>query len=381
MIPASSIPAAPWETLAICLLLLAAASFGSQQRIRIWQLAGLIVAMVVALFSPSAVPAYGAVAVAAVLHAWGAASTSRTGAAALLGSALLAAGTAMAVHFSAFTAAFVLSILAIAIRSGALPFHWGAASLCDRAPVVQMQQFASTIALVFVHLRFVDHHAGAIELAPLIMRYGAAATILAALMTVVQRDLRGVYRGTVSMHGGMLLAALGAASLDNFAAALLVAVAMGLALGGLGMAIMSLEERVGPVTFDRPGGHIKAFPRLAAAFAFFGGAGVGLPGTAGFIADDLLLHTLWSKSPGSAIVVVLSSAVLAVATLIAYSRVFLGRPSRSFAPDLSRAERMIVIALIAFLLVLGFVPRTLIGPADAFLTPFPATAAALPAEP
>ena len=93
----------------------------------------------------------------------------------------------------------------------------------------------------------------AVELAPLLVRYGAAATITGALMTLVQRDLRGLYRGTTAMHGGMLLAALGAASLGNFAAALLVAVAMGLALGGLGIMITSLEERVGPVGFRRAG--------------------------------------------------------------------------------------------------------------------------------
>ena len=36
-------------------------------------------------------------------------------------------------------------------------------------PFVQTQQLSSTIALVFVHLRFVDHHAAAIELAPLLV--------------------------------------------------------------------------------------------------------------------------------------------------------------------------------------------------------------------
>ena len=53
------------------------------------------------------------------------------------------------------------------------------------------------------------------------------------------------------------------------------------------------------MAFAGPGGRAGAFPRLAAAFALFGGAGVGLPGTAGFVADDLLLHTLWMDSPAS----------------------------------------------------------------------------------
>ena len=72
---------------------------------------------------------------------------------------------------------------------------------------------------------------------------------------------------------------------------------MGLALGGLGMMITSLEERVGPVAFAGPGGRGTVFPRLAVLFALFGGAGVGMPGTSSFVADDVLLHTLWMASP------------------------------------------------------------------------------------
>ena len=215
----------------------------------------------------------------------------------------------------------------------------------------QTQQLSSTIALVFVHLRFVDHHAAAVEFAPLLVRYGAAATMTAALMTLVQRDLRGLYRGTTAMHGGMLMAAVGAASLDNFAAALLVAVAMGLALGGLGLMITSLEERVGPVSFHGPGGRAGGLPKLATAFALFGGAGVGLPGTAGFVADDLLLHTLWMESPTSTVTVILSSALLAVTTLIAFSRVFLGRTVATLAPDLYPRERVVVVTIVLLLVL------------------------------
>ncbi len=358
---------APWEALAFCLLLLVAPAV-AEPRHRRWHLPSLIVALVVALFAPTATIAYSAVAIGAVFHALGARTQSRTGAAMLLLSAVLALGVAAALYLDRLTLAFVLSCLTIALRAGVMPFHIGVASLCDRATVVQTQQLASTIALVFVHLRFVDHHAAAIAMAPSLVRYGAAAAIVGALMTLVQRDLRGFYRGTTAMHGGMLIAAIGTASIGNFAAALLVAVTMGLALGGLGMMITSLEERVGAVEFSGPGGRVGAFPRLALAFALFGGAGVGLPGMAGFVADDLLLHTLWMESPTSTVAVILSSALLAVATLIAYSKTFLGRTTPSRAPDLYTRERVVAVALVLLLLLLGFAPGILLGPADAFLS-------------
>jgi len=358
---------APWESLAFCLLLLVAPAIAVSQKRR-WHLPSLIVGLVVALFASSGTVAYAAVAFAAIFHALDAAPQSRTGAATLAASAVIALAVAAALYFDLLTLAFGLSLLAIALRAGVMPFHVGVASLCDHAPVVQTQQLSSTIALVFVHLRFVDHHAAAIAAGPALVRYGAVAAFTAALMTLVQKDLRGFYRGTTAMHGGMLLAGIGAASIGNFAAALLVAVTMGLALGGLGMMITSLEERVGRVMFSGPGGRVSAFPKLAAAFALFGGAGIAVPGTAGFVADDLLLHTLWMESPTGTVAVILSSALLAIATLIAYSQTFLGKPASSLAPDLYLHERVVALVLLVLLVVLGLAPGVLLEPADAFLS-------------
>jgi NADH-quinone oxidoreductase subunit M len=361
---------APWETLVVCALLLVAPG-AALQRPRAWLLGGLLAALVITLFASSAPIAYGAVAAGSLLHAWDAWTRSRTGAAMLALAAGLAVAVAVMLQHGELAAAFCASTLAIALRAGVMPLHVGAASLCDRVPRVQAQQLASTIALVFVHLRYVDHHEAALALAPALVGYGALAAIAGALLTLAQRDLRGFYRGTTAAHGGMLLAALGSASIGNFAAALLVAVTIGLALGGLGMMITSLEERVGPVEFSGPGGRAGAFPTLAAVFVLFGFAGFALPGTAGFVADDLLLHTLWTASPTSAVAVILTSAVIAVATLIAYSRVFLGPTVTSHAPDLYLRERLVAVGLIGLLILLGIAPGLLLEPADAFLSSVP----------
>lgn len=365
------LPSAPWETLIVCLLMFVAPLAAVPRRPRLAPQLAIVGTIVLTLFSATGSMAYVAVAVGAAVHAWLAAPHSRTGAVTLLLSAALSLAAAWTIHDGHVTQAFVLSCLAIALRTGPLPLHVGVASLCERAPIVQMQQLSSTVALVFVHLRFVDHTPQVAAFGPALVRYGAAAALVGALMTVVQRDLRGFYRSTTVMHGGLLIAGIGAASRGNFAAALLVAVTIGLALGGLAMLISSLEARVGPVTFGDGGGRAGAFPRLAAAFAFFGGAGVGLPGTAGFVADDLLLHTLWVESAASAVAVILATALLAVATLTIFARTFLGRTRPSPAPDLRPRERIVTVVLLVLLLVLGIAPAVLLGPADAFLSGVP----------
>jgi NADH:ubiquinone oxidoreductase subunit 4 (subunit M) len=68
------------------------------------------------------------------------------------------------------------------------------------------------------------------------------------------------------------------------------------------------------------------------------------------------------------VAVILASALLAVATLIAYSRSFLGRDTPSRAPDLSVRERAVAVLLLALLVVLGVAPSLLLAPADAFLS-------------
>lgn len=359
---------APWEVLAVCLLLLVASAVASQRAARLPWLAGIALTVGVTLFADDSRLAYAAIGVTALLHAVTAGRFTRTGAATMVAAAVLAWLTAVALSGGHTTAAFALSCLLLAVRAGVLPFHAGVASLCERAPVVQTQQLASTLALVFVHLRFVAHEAEAVALAQPLVRYGAAAAFAAALLSLVQKDLRGLYRASTTLHAGLLLAAVGAASLHNFAAALLVGVAMVLALGGLGITITSLEERVGPVGFDRQGGRIHSLPVLAACFGLFAAAGVGMPGTAGFVADDLLLHTLWMQSPAATVSAIVSAALLAVASLTAYSRIFLGRPAtRLLAPDLSLRERAVAVTLLAALVALGFAPGTLLHPADEFL--------------
>lgn len=354
---------APWILTAITLMLVVAPSVAEPLHRR-WHLPSLIIALLVALLSAVPVVAYTAIGLGALVHARSAWPTSRTGAAGLILSAGTAVGVAMALRDGNADLAFLLSIATIVLRSGVMPLHIGVASLCDRATVVQTQQLATGIALVYAHLRFVNDAPIAGDLGLFLERYGAATALLAALITIVQKNMRGFYRGTTVMHAGMLLAALGTTATGHSGAPLMVAVTVGLALGGLGMMITSLEERVGNASFDGPGGRVGAFPKLAFAFALFGFAGVAVPGTAGFIADDLLLHGLWIDSPASAVALILAPALIAVATLIAFCRVFLGGTTPSRAPDLYPRERIVAVALLTLLLILGFSPKTLLDPLD-----------------
>lgn len=316
--------------------------------------------MTVSLATGNGALAFGATAAMSLVIGIGAWRLSRTAGVALLVSALLLGGAAAAIGTGNAAAAFWLSLLAFVLRVGIFPFQGGVAALTDRSLPLLLQQLATLPTSVFVHMRYVDP-ATAAEWAPAVVLVGALSTLAFALISLAQRSLHGLLRASVLMHGGMLFAAVGAAGQGHYGAAILVAVNLGLALSGFGIMLRSLEARVGPLTPASVGGLARAFPRLAVGVAVFGGAAVGLPGTAGFIADDLLLHGLWQTNMPSAVLVILASALLAVATLAGFARTFWGAPQRRLAPDLGSGERLAVAGLVVWLLVLGFVPRVLVA--------------------
>lgn len=327
----------------------------------------LALLMVASLATTSGAVSFGATAATALVIAFEARRTSSTASLtlALAGAALIVAAAAMAQGQPAL--AFIASIASFAMRVGVFPLHGGIGSLTHRSLTLQLQQLATLPTSVFVHLRFVDHEAIAFEMAPAIVAIGTASALSFALISLVQTSMHGLLRTSVLMHGGMLFAAVGAAGRGHHAAALLVSITLGLAISGLGIMLASLEARVGPLEALPPGGRAGAFPRLAIGAALFGGAAVAMPGTSGFIADDLLLHALWQESVPSAVGMIVASALLAVATLRTFAASFLGKPLRLLAPDLDGRERFVLVMLVLWLIVLGFVPGILVDPATELL--------------
>jgi NADH-quinone oxidoreductase subunit M len=320
----------------------------------------VVVASTVAVFAPQADLAYLATALGTSVLAFTAWPVTRVGSVTLWTGALLSAGAGLAFRVSGNAELpLYLSLGALALRCGVVPVHAGVTALSQRAPALQSRQFATLLVLVFVHLRFADHVDLARSIAPTLVGLGAASALLFGLTSLVRPSLTGLLQGSTLMHGGLLFAAVGAAGRGHHAAALFACLTMALAVGGLSQMVLALEARVGTVGLGQRHGWGRAFPRLTAAFAFLGACGVGMPGTAGFIADDLLLHALWEESVVATVAVALASALLAIATLRAVAAVVFGKQSSSVAPDLLPAERWSAVAHVVLLVVFGLLPNIL----------------------
>lgn len=321
----------------------------------------------VAVAAPGALVGYAALAAAVASIAAG--TGSRTGYTWLGLAAAAYAGAAFALPRSP-ELGLALALGGFGASAGVIPLHVGAAAVADRRPASLVELAGATLAAVALHLRFALPAAPELahDAATGLVAWGAGAALAGAVLALTQTTLRGLWACSFTMHAGMSLAALGAAGRGHHTAAVFVAITFALALGGFGAAVHALEARVGPVQLTGGGGRVRALPALAAAFAFYAAAGIALPGTAGFVADDLLLHALWEELPAACAAVLAASATLAISLLRGFVAVFLGPERRpTVAPDLGTAERLLALLGVAALLALGLYPMGVVPWAEALL--------------
>ena len=103
------------------------------------------------------------------------------------------------------------------------------------------------------------------------------SALVFALTSMVQRDLRAMLRSSILMHGTGVCGGRGGRSRASCGGAFRFD-RNGARDCGPEFAVDALEARAGSVGLIRAGGRARAFPRLAASFALFGAAGVGMRG-------------------------------------------------------------------------------------------------------
>ncbi len=268
--------------------------------------------------------------------------------------------------------AFILSVIALVIRVGPWPAHLAMSRLTTRAMGEHVRQLGMLMPLLFVHLRYLDHLDLAVTWSVPMVQVGACSMLVGGLASLGAPTLGRFFMLSSSVHGAIIFMACGAAGAGHEAAALFAGITACVATGGLGAVVEAVRRRAGERSLLVAGGLSHSMPRLAALFLLFGGAGLGLPATAGFVADDLMLHALWQESPVSTVLVIFANALLIIATWWAATRVFFGKDANRDIDDARFTDRVLASACLIVLLVLGFAPRLVLDPSLALLKANPA---------
>ena len=199
---------------------------------------------------------------------------------------------------------------------------------------------------------------------------GTIATInivYGALAAMAQTDLQYVIAYSSVSHMGIVL--LGAATLTE--AGLNGSVFQMFAHGimtGLFFALVGLVyEKAHSREIGRMGGFGQAMPGIATAFTVGGLSSLGLPATAGFVAELLTFMGAWrSAHVWWLFPAVAGTFLTAVYVLRVAKQIFWGPPSPHFhhLEDARGPEWVALVLLVAVLVLFGMVPGIAIAPVD-----------------
>lgn len=262
--------------------------------------------------------------------------------------------------------AFGLLILAVILRKGIFPLHSWMVSAFEHGPLLPT-------ALMF------NGHLGALLIArseatalPQTALHALNILGMAALVTALITSIRGftekkprrLLAFICVSQASFILAGLATANAEGITGALVHWLVVSVASTGLICVVRALEVRVADAIDpqDYLGLAVKA-PRLAAFFLICGLAIIGLPGTLGYCAEDLLFHGALEHQPWLGFALPLATAFNAIHLIRLFGLLFLGVLPKHVIdiPDALPRERWPLAVCVVFLIAGGLMPWGVIG--------------------
>ena len=278
-----------------------------------------------------------------------------------LGSILLAAsGVLLAAAIG--SGAFWLLAGAIALGKGLFPFQSTITSLFERKPLGTAALLFNAHLGAFLLMRL--RGASAVEWFPVVGMVALAPAVFTAFIALIETQPRRILALVVSSQAACILAGLATSTAQGVQGALMQWVVVGLASTGMLAVYRLIEVRYGAAITGRDFlGLAERFPRLAVFFAVCALAMVGLPGTLGFLAEDLLIQGLLESHSYVGMLQPLAAALNAFTLLRLFSTLFLGRRAQGLEiiPDALPRERWPLAALVVLLVIGGLAPGYVIA--------------------
>lgn len=252
-------------------------------------------------------------------------------------------------------AAAVPIAVGIAIRQALVPVHSWFPRFVERAPMGIVVAFAAPQLGVYAHLRLISGNLPP-DLEQIVAIVGAVTVVFAAALGVVQTRARRALAYLMMSETALVAFGLETGASIGFTGALVAWLVSGLATAGLAMTIAALEARRGALSLERSSGRFRRKPLLATAYLVLGLASVGLPGTLGFIAEDLLVQGSVARYPLLGFTLIVGTALNGVTILRSYFALFTGTRRHGGDRDLTLRERAALTLVLAILVFAGIWP-------------------------
>jgi NADH-quinone oxidoreductase subunit M len=257
-----------------------------------------------------------------------------------------------------------LLLLAVALRKGLFPLHsWVVASFEHGPLLPSILLFNGHLgALLTARTEAARLH----EVMEPALEWLSIAALITALLTSVRGFAETKPRRLLAFvcvsQAAFILAGLATSNRQGITGALLHWFVVAVASSTLAGIIRILEVRV--MDAANPEGHLGLAvrtPRLATFFLVSALALVGLPGTLGYNAEDLLFHGALQTHPRLGLCLLAATAFNAITLLRLYSVLFLGVPEKNVihVPDALPRERWPTAACLCLLVAGGLLASKL----------------------
>jgi NADH-quinone oxidoreductase subunit M len=252
-------------------------------------------------------------------------------------------------------------VMAVAIRKGLFPFHGWTLRAFESGPLLPTALlFNSHLgALLVARSESAALPAAAYQILDLICILALVTALVTSLRGFIEKKPRRMLAFVCISQASFILAGLSASNAAGVMGGMLHWMVVTFASTGLIGILRILEVRVLDVADPNQSlGLAVRAPRLSTFFLICGLALVGLPGTMGYCAEDLLFHGAQERHPILGIFLLLATAFNAINLLRLYSILFLGVLPKNVIEisDAMPRERWPLALLIVALIGGGLVP-------------------------
>jgi NADH-quinone oxidoreductase subunit M len=269
---------------------------------------------------------------------------------------------------------FAAFALAFAVKVPIFPFHTWLPDAHVEAPTAGSVDLAvillkmGTYGFLRFAIPFFPHFALSEPVSALFVILAVTGIIYAALVSMVQPDLKKLVAYSSVSHLGFVMLGIWGGTVQSVQGAIMVMIAHGISTGALFFLIGMLYERRHTRAIADYGGLAKVAPLLASAFTITAFASIGLPGLNGFVGEFLVLVGSFERFPVAttiaATVVIFAAAYL----LLAVQRVFfnpLVHPENRSLKDVDARELAVLVPLVAAMIWMGVYPQPILRRTEA----------------
>ncbi len=264
--------------------------------------------------------------------------------------------------------------IAFAVKLPVVPFHGWLPDAHAQAPTAGSVDLAGillkTAAYGMIRFALPLFPEQSEAFAPVAMTLGLVGIIYGAVLACGQQDVKRLIAYTSISHMGFVLIAIYSGSELAIQGAIILMVAHAFSSAGLFILSGQLYERIHTRDMRTMGGLWSRIPVLPAFTLCFVAASLGMPGTANFVGEFMVLFGIFADAPMIAVVACIGLVLAAIYSLLLMQRVHYGpvyRPGPLRGPDIR--EYGMMLTLLVLTVAVGIYPQPLLDTTVAVAAP------------